>query len=134
MSKNDIIVQFEPLQEEDLPVLWAWLKEAHVKAWWDQETEKYKTYIKGYKLVQGIKKPIRAYLAKIEEVPVAYLQLYNAYDFKRDEPLPTDFPKSLCAVDFFIGNPAFVNKGLGRFILNEFLKKYNANKMLSNFY
>jgi aminoglycoside 6'-N-acetyltransferase len=65
-----MIITFEPLHESHFPLLLKWLETAHVKKWWDQDLtytlelvhEKYSSYIKGYKLVDGQQKSIQGFI------------------------------------------------------------------------
>ncbi len=125
-------IRFRSLAETDFPLLLKWLEEPHVKAWWDKEVhwteervrQKYTSYTKGYKLDQDIKKPIHAYLVLIDEVPMAYVQFYNAWDFEPDVPLDAKaLPQSLAALDFYIGEPGFLQKGFALLILQKFLQE-----------
>jgi aminoglycoside 6'-N-acetyltransferase len=76
-------ITFTPLTDFHLPLLLEWLKEPHVKAWWDPNVEwtlrraqeKYRSYIQGYKLENGIKKSIQAYIFYIDKQLVGYIQL-----------------------------------------------------------
>ena len=111
-----------------------WLEEPHVKAWWDQEIqwtpnliqEKYGSYVKGYKLENSVTKPISAYIICVDEIPIGYIQLYNAYDFARTIPL-TGLPSNLAAFDVFIGEKRFLNKGIGCKAIDQFLKEYASS-------
>ena len=126
-------LKFFPLNESHLPLLLKWLEEPHVKAWWDQEIhwsydkifEKYKSYVEGYKIEQGLKKPIYAYIIQIDSFPIGYIQFYNAFDFSRDELVDsTRLPKNIAALDFYLGEPSFLKRGLGVLVLKEFLTAY----------
>lgn len=123
---------FKPLQDSHLPLLLKWLETPHVKAWWDQEIqwtpelieEKFGSYVQGYKLEQGVRKPFQAYVIYVEHTPIGYIQLYNAHDFSRDYPVSLkEFPPSLAAIDFFIGEEESLGKGLGSRILTQFLQE-----------
>lgn len=124
-------ITFVSLTESHYPLLLKWLEAPHVKAWWDPDVtwtpelirEKYGTYVKGYKFQNGIPKPIQAFIIHVDEIPVGYVQLYNAYDFHRGEPL-MDLPESLAAVDIYIGESSFLGKGIGSQALVMFLEKY----------
>ena len=125
-------LHFKPLVEIDFSLILKWLEEPHVKAWWDQKMnwtiekvkEKYASYVNGYKLDDGIKKPMHAYLALIDELPIAYVQFYNAWDFERDVSLDSKIlPKSLAALDFYIGEPGFLKKGFAPLVLQNFLSE-----------
>ena len=128
---------FIPLQSTHFPLLLKWLEAPHLKTWWDQDIrwtpeliqEKYGTYTQGYKAEKGIKKPLQAYIIYIANVPIGYIQFYNAYHFPRENgDLPEGLPKNLAALDFYIGDPDYVGKGIGSLILNKFLKDHIQGK------
>jgi RimJ/RimL family protein N-acetyltransferase len=125
---------FKPFSEGYFPLLLKWLEMPHVKAWWDQDVkwtlslvqEKYKTYVKGYKLEKGIAKPISAYIIYVDEVPIGYIQIYNAYDFPRSKPLE-GLPKKLAAFDVFIGEKDYLKRGIGSKAIKEFLDQHSQS-------
>jgi len=128
-----MIITFNPLQEVHFSLLLKWLETPHVKGWWDQDIqwthelikEKFGSYVQGYKVEQGIKKPIQAYIIYIDDVPIGYIQLYNAYDFSREDNIAlTGLPNSLAALDIFIGEEDYAGKGLGAHIMKQFLAEY----------
>lgn len=127
-------ITFTPLAASHFPLLLKWLEEPHVKAWWDQGVkwtpelirEKYADYIKGDKLENGIAKKIKAYIICTNHVPIGYIQIYNAYDFARSEPL-SGLPPNLGALDIFIGEEAYLKQSLGSIAISEFLKLYGNN-------
>ncbi len=123
-------ISFIPLQEQHLPLLLKWLETPHVKAWWDQDVtwtielikEKFGSYVHGYKIVAGQKKPLHAYIICIDNKEIGYIQLYNAHDFAREDGITLDtLPSSLAAFDIFIGDAAYVGKGYGSQIMQQFL-------------
>lgn len=130
-------ISFMPLQADHFPLLLKWLEMPHIKAWWDHNLhwtpelikEKYGSYIDGYKVEKGVKKPLQAYIIYATGTPIGYIQLYNAYDFPRENGnLPEDLPKSLAALDFYIGEPAFIGKGLAPLILHKFFEDHVRDK------
>jgi GNAT superfamily N-acetyltransferase len=132
-NKKLVKIKYEPLQTYHLPLLLKWLEAPHVKAWWDHDLhwtmdlviEKYESYVDGYKLEDGIKKPIRAYIACVHDRPVGYIQLYNAHDYPREDGASLDhLPKSLAAIDIFIGEEAYLGKGYGSAIMKQFMEEY----------
>lgn len=124
-------LSFLPLAESHFPLLLKWLEAPHVKKWWDQDLvytldlvkEKYSDYVKGYKQIDGLHKPIQAYLICLDNQPVGYIQIYNVYDFPRSKPL-TGLPENLGGIDIFIGEEAFLGKGLGPQAMAKFLGLY----------
>jgi len=122
---------FKTLSKMDFKLLLKWLEEPHVKAWWDQDThwtsdliyKKYLSYTKGYTLENGTMKAIHAYIMYMNDGPIGYIQLYNAYDFTRSVPL-IGLPQSLAAFDVFIGEKQFLNRGIGAKAIAHFLDEY----------
>jgi len=131
------MITFLPLQEKHFPLLLKWLETPHVKAWWDQDVvwtmdlieEKYGSYVKEFKRVtlpEGvIEKPIHAFIMCMDGKEVGYIQYYNVYDFPREgEGELKGLPKSLASIDVFIGEEAFIGKGLGSLFMETFFKEY----------
>lgn len=120
-------IKFLKLSISDFPLLLKWLGNHHVKQWWDQDIthaeksieEKYISYTQGYKLENGEKKAISAFIIYLDDKPIGYIQLYNAYDFSRNKPL-ANLPKSLGKLDFYIGEEEYLRRGIGSAILREF--------------
>ncbi len=65
-------ITFQPLNESYFQLLLKWLEAPHVKKWWDQDVtytmdlvrEKYSSYVKGYKFIDGIQKPIQGFIIR----------------------------------------------------------------------
>lgn len=122
-------ITFKPLNESHFTLLLKWLEVPHVKKWWDQDVtytmdlvrEKYSSYVKGYKFVDGQQKPIKGFIIYSDQNPVGYIQIYNAYDFPRSKAL-LGLPSNLGAFDIFIGEAAALQQGLGSKAIFEFLK------------
>jgi len=120
-------LEFIPLTKQHFPLLLKWLKLAHIKKWWDPDAvhtiesirDKYSSYINGYKVEEGVERPISAFIINYEEHAIGYIQIYNAYDFKRTQAL-IGLPDSLAAVDLFIGDIKYLGKGIGEKILQNF--------------
>lgn len=86
--------------------------------------EKYSSYIKGYKLVDGKQKPIQGFIIYNNQNPIGYIQIYNAYDFPRSKPL-SGLPANLGAFDIFIGAEEALGQGLGSKAILKFLKLHS---------
>jgi aminoglycoside 6'-N-acetyltransferase len=123
-------IKFTSLKQKDFELLFKWINNPHVNKWWGDNRswsindirEKYLTYISNYKIVNGIYKPIHAYIIKVLGYPIGYIQYYNAYDFTREHGVVVrDLPKSLAGVDLYIGEEEFVNKSLGSLIIEKFI-------------
>lgn len=120
-------IDFKPLLISDFPLLLKWQEAPHVKKWWDRNItctaelvkEKYSSYTQGYKLEKGERKPISAFIIYLKDEPIGYIQIYNAYDFPRSKPLD-HLPRSLGAIDFYIGEEEHLAQGIGATILKTF--------------
>jgi RimJ/RimL family protein N-acetyltransferase len=127
-------ISFNLLKEEHFPLLLNWLEQQHVKKYWDTDVtytldsikEKYRTYVKGFKIENEVNKPIDAYIINLDDIPLGYIQLYNAYDFPRNKSL-TGLPENLGALDFFIGESKYLGQNLGSAIVIEFVEQYANN-------
>lgn len=128
-------INFVPLADSHFPLLLKWLEMPHVKLWWDQEIkwnlelikQKYLSYIKGYKLQNNEPKKIQAYIVEVNRTPVGYIQIYNAHDFEQENLLINLLP-NLAAIDFFLGEPEYLNKGIGILTLKTFLENFIDKK------
>ena len=124
-------ITFHPLSEDYFPLLLKWLESPHVKTWWDPDIqwtpkliqEKYGSYTKGYKLVEGEPKEIHGFIIHADAIPVGYIQLYDAHDFPKVVSLG-GLPQSMAAIDILIGEKAYLGKKLGSFAVALFLKQF----------
>lgn len=89
----------------------------------DLVKKKYQPYVKGYKKINDINKPINAYIIFLDQTPIGYSQLYNAYDFPRSKAL-VGLPKNLGAFDIFIGEEKYLGQNLGFRVIEQFLNSY----------
>lgn len=125
-------IKFILLSESHFPLLLKWLEAPHVKIWWDKEVnwtpelirEKYASYAKGYKLENGVAKAISAYIISVDDTPIGYIQMYNAYDFSRSKLL-RGLPSSLAALDIFIGEEQYLKQGIASKAIVRFLHEYS---------
>lgn len=124
-------ISFAPLSTSHFSLLLKWLEMPHVKLWWDEDIkwslelieQKYSSYVREYKLENNEPKNIQAYIIEADRTPIGYIQIYNAYDFERSSPL-INLPSKLAAIDYFLGEPEYLNKGVGLLTLRTFLENF----------
>ena len=124
---------FKQLNKSHFPLLLKWLESPHVKKWWDCDVdytieivcEKYSSYTKGYKIVEGIRKTIQCFIINYNQEPIGYIQIYSAHDFY-EQNLLLRLPKNLGALDCFIGEEKYLNQGLGSKAISEFLNIHGS--------
>ena len=125
-------IEFAPLSKEDFMKLQQWLNTPHVNSWYGESknwtlemvANKYDSYCQGFKSVAGENKPIHAFIIHYDEQPIGYIQYYNTYDFPRDGYELNNLPKSLAAIDMFIGDENYLGKGIGSQSLELFLENH----------
>jgi aminoglycoside 6'-N-acetyltransferase len=128
MSDQVPLISFKALESADFPLLVSWLNQPHVRRWWSQEGQSLVT-LSGVarKLMPRIegKEQVFAFIIYAQSVPIGYIQWYDAYRFPREgyalAAIP-HLPVSLVAIDFYIGEPAFIGKGLAAPILSHFIQ------------
>ncbi len=137
--QDPLVITFKPLQEKDFPLLQKWLNSPHLKDTWGENLfwslsstqEKYLSYTKGYKIIGRAQKPIHPFIININEVPIGFIQYYNAFDFPRDEvkvdEIWKDQNRSLAALDVYLGEPLYLSKGIGSKVVRKFLEEVVFN-------
>ena len=128
-------ITFNKLSKHHLNLMLKWLNKCHVKKWWDPEISytyeivlaKYNSYISGYKVVDGIKKPIYAHIVFYGDIPVAYIQSYNAYNFNKILETDLLYSSEIGMLDFFIGEEEYLKKGIGTAILINYISNFCKN-------
>lgn len=131
------VITFKSLGTEHFPLLLKWLEMPHVKKWWDKEIKwtpeliekKYSTYVKRYKRLilatQEIIKPIYPFIINVDGVDIGYIQCYDKHDFPPEQDYDTSWiPKGCAAIDWYIGELDYVDRGVGTKALNMFLNEF----------
>jgi aminoglycoside 6'-N-acetyltransferase len=126
-------ITFQPLNETHFDLLLKWLQTPHVKAWWDKDVKwtkeliykKYSCYVKGYKRLvlanKVIKKPMHAFIICADNQAIGYVQAYNVHDFPREDDYAINLPQGCAAIDWYLGEPSSLGKGIGTQALKLFL-------------
>lgn len=96
-----------PLTFDHAALLHKWLQEPHVMKFWDDGDRLLEDVINHYHSRSGVK----SWIASFNETPFAYLQIYfvtehHELSFWRSKKYTT------IGLDFFIGEPSFLEKGL----------------------
>ncbi|MDF1757530.1 MAG: GNAT family N-acetyltransferase, partial [Legionellaceae bacterium] len=124
-------IKFISLDKKHFPMLQTWLNNSHVNLWYGEPKKwsiqnvinKYETYCNGYKIESAIQKPIHSFIIYLNDTPIGYIQYYNAYDFSRDGYELINMPKSLAAIDIFIGEESFIGQSIGPAVISKFLEE-----------
>lgn len=125
-------ITFTPLQETHFTDLYRWLNAEHIRQWWGEQTfwtheaiqQKYESYVKGYKVIGNVEKPIHAYIIECANKPIGYIQFYDVNDFPRTGYELAGTSQSTAGMDMFIGEPQYLKKNLGEQVIEAFLVSY----------
>lgn len=118
-------IKFKKLEENDLINLHKWLNTPHVIESYEKKPStleevksKYHTRITG-------EDPTLSFIILYDKNPIGYIQKYKVSD---DPELAKYTNRESTGLDLFIGEPTYVHKGLGVYILQEFLKSHVFNE------
>ncbi len=109
---HDWAVALRPMTHGDLPTVARWRQQPHVHRWWASDgepslarvTEQYRADIDGTS-------PTRMWVAEVNGRSVAFVQDYRVGDYP-DYALLAPDPDAI-GVDYAIGDPEWVGRGLG---------------------
>lgn len=113
------MIVFKPLQQADLPLLHSWLNQAHLRKFYQQNPISLEDVVKKYtSRIEGTAS-VHCHVAYFESQPIGKIQCYK----NKDYPLHAQEigVHDGLSIDLFIGEPAFLGKGLGKKMLQSYL-------------
>lgn len=122
-------LDFYPLATVHMPLLSFWMQQPHVQTWWpsdpSQMVRQYEDQIQGYRQIGTLQKKIQSFIIVFQGWPIGYIQQYDVRDFAiPSAPVLTAVPGLCAGLDWYIGFPAFLGKGLGRPVLQKFMERW----------
>ncbi len=112
-------ISFKKLTQEHVPLLITWFSEPHVRRWWP--------ILEKDEVVEHFLKRIRSkdtfgYIVTLKDTPIGYIQYYyiDPTGEKTGKCLPK-LPTTTVGTDQFIGDPLYINKGVGTRMIKEFI-------------
>lgn len=121
ISSPETTLRFEPLREQDLPGIYAWLQLPHVREFYHtkplpswQETRK--QYLQRLDPAW----PTKCFLIRADRA-IGYIQTYRIADYP--DYAATIGETEGISVDLFIGEPQYIGKGWGRLSLHRFINE-----------
>jgi aminoglycoside 6'-N-acetyltransferase len=104
---------FRSLEEDDLPLIAAWLAEPHVAEWWDDPKEELAAIREHIGSIS-----VEPLIVELGGRPIAYLQSYDPH-LEDDHPYQ-DQPFGTLGIDVTIGPPELIGVGHGSAIVRQF--------------
>jgi RimJ/RimL family protein N-acetyltransferase len=123
-------ITFTALANRDFPLLVKWLNELHVRRWYNLDPKIVTEADVEKKFLPRItgNEPVSGYIIKINEVPVGYIQVYDARIFASEEysSIINKYLYTishLAGIDLYIGEVDYLHKGHGLHIIKQFLQR-----------
>ncbi len=113
---------FARLIDANLPRLHRWLQEPHVRAHYDDGLRTLEQVAAYYGDCLRGREPTHLYLGSVDATPIAFLQTYRIADYP-DYAAIVDVGDDAAGVDMLIGEPAYVDRGLGGPLLAAFVEQ-----------
>jgi aminoglycoside 6'-N-acetyltransferase len=115
-----VTVSFRPLTAGDLPLLYDWLQQEHVRRWWtDRET--YEEVVEHYlPSIEG-SDPTDLYLIVLDDRRAGFIQSYRVSDYPEYQELVA-VEDGVAGVDVLIGEPGLIGRGVGSEALHRFVR------------
>jgi uridine kinase len=116
---HELPFAFRPLTTDDLPRLLAWLAEPHVARWWPTPDDPVAEFIAD----DGT----RRFVAELDGRPIAMIQFYpwsnEPPEAEQIGAQPGEF-----GIDYLIGEPDLIGRGIGPAMLNAFLAENTSGR------
>lgn len=109
---------FRPLEEEDLPLIRAWLSRPHLLEWWGPEPNVEEVREKYLPRIAG-EEAARPFIALLDDEPAGYIQSYRADavpGWWPDDPGP-----EVLGIDQFLADGDRLDRGLGTATVSRFV-------------
>lgn len=120
------MITFKPLSPTDLPHLFAWLQQPHVKRWWPEPN--WQHFLDKYtKKLHN--KHVQMFIAHADNTPIGFIQYYSL-EHEASSEIRAHFKSDLAGIyglDLFIGESSFLRKGYGTFMLTQFIHNFLSN-------
>lgn len=113
-------IAFQPLREEDIPLVYRWRCLPHVRQWWRDDT--YETI--AAKLTRRVRgaEPVACFLILYGAAPIGYIHTYRVSDFPGDAARVGQDGEHAAGIDLFIGDVRYLHRGLGAPLIRAFLR------------
>lgn len=127
----DSKIAFKKLETSDLSLIFKWINEPHIHRDYHQAGPyTFQDVIDEYHPIALEVSRIKAHIIYYDNVPIGYIQNYKLEAGDYEQSIPWE---NTAGYDVFIGDPAYVNRGLGTKILCQFLLDITFDDPTVNF-
>jgi aminoglycoside 6'-N-acetyltransferase len=118
-------IHFKPLNESHFDLMLRWFNKPHVQAFYSLRTwtfeevcKKLEPYVRGEKQITG-------FIIYLKDYPIGYIQSCPIKNHPWEtQDISEEIIKEAAGFDVFIGEEAYLNQGLGKQIIDSFLKEH----------
>ena len=107
--------EFAPLTENHFKILFLWLQQPHVRAWWDSEDNWDDFQTRHTKMIND--PLVHPHIVYRNQTPIGYINYWFVEEDPDFKPL---FPADTVGTDQFIGVPELIGMGIGSEFIREF--------------
>ncbi len=114
--------RFAPLRSSDLPSLATWFAQPHVERWWREPSDLVTVEQTYGRLAQGLD-PTEGFIVHFNDRPIGYVQRYlvdENPDWRETIRGALGHSDGI-GIDYLIGEPEFVGRGVGRRLISQFV-------------
>lgn len=112
-------IHFEQLNSNHFKILHHWYNKLHVQTFYSLREWTFEEICK--KMISNINSEKKSFIIQLNHIPIGYIQSFPLIENKF---LSEEIIKKGRGLDLFIGEEAYLYKGLGALIIKSFLKKY----------
>ena len=113
-------LSFRRITTNDLPRLFHWLGQPHVREWYSPREPSYPDVVAKYGPRTSPDSPVRAFIVVIDGVEVGYIQTYFLASFP-DYAALVGTSGDVAGVDLFLGEASMVRRGFGGPVIRHFV-------------
>ena len=110
--------KFRRTTSEDFNTLHKWLNEKHVREFFQPEEINLEKVISKYQPRLDENHPVKMHMALLDNNVFAYIQSYRVMDFPKHSKTIEEVHGF--SIDYFIGEPQNINRGLGSQMINSY--------------
>ena len=116
---------FRPLTEADADLARGWLRQPHVRRWWNDdptETDYPEGTLDDWMTAVRGEDPTDMFVIEMDGRPIGVIQSYRVDAYPDYVAELGELPAPALSLDVFIGEPDLIGKGIGPAVLREFLR------------
>src|SRR5437016_3521025 len=113
-------ISFRPVEMDDIPDLYRWRQEPHVRRWWYEDDDSEPTLdVVAKNYGPDHNEAEHRYIIVLDGRSIGYIQSYMLADYPEYEALVQE---KGAGIDLFIGEPDVINKGIGTEVIKRFVE------------